>query len=287
MVAVVEVPAGATRGDGAGSAVSWAAIFGGAVAAAAIALILTELGLGLGLGVVAPWRNAGPSAARFSIVAGIWLIVVQWIGAAIGGYVAGRLRRKWVGLHTDEVFFRDTAHGFLSWALATVVGAVLVAVSGTVGATVTVTAGAAQGTMRNAADPSRYFVDTLFRPGPTAGTAAATPPGSAATPASDPRPEAGLILAKDLSSAGMTPDDRTYLAQLVAARTGLSQPEAEKRVDDVFAQLKAAQAKALAAADAARKASAAAAIIMALALLIGAFVASAAGARGGRPRDIY
>jgi hypothetical protein len=282
MATVIEVPLGLPRGDAAASAVSWAAIFGGAFAAAAIALILIELGLGLGLETVAPWRDGGASAVKFSIIAGIWLIVVQWIGAAVGGYIAGRLRTKWVGIHTDEIFFRDTAHGLLSWALATVIGALLAAVvaisaiSGTVGAAAKVTAGAAQ-SAGNSTPTANYFADMLLR-------SSATPP-NAETTGRDPRPEASRILAWDVASGTLTPDDRTYLAQLVAARTGLSQPDAEKRVDDVVAQFKTVEAKAAAEADAARKATASSAIIMALSLLIGAFIASAAGALGGRRRD--
>ncbi len=284
MATNIAVPLGVPRGDVAVSAVSWAAIIGGAFAATAIAVILIELGLGLGLEMVAPWRHAGPSATTFSIIAGLWLIVVQWIGAAAGGYISGRLITKWVGVHTDEVFFRDTAHGLLSWALATVIGAFFVVfaafatVSGTVGAAATVASGDAK-SASGAAVPTSYFADTLFR--------SPTTPATADMAGRDPRPEAGRILSKDATSDSMNPDDRTYLAQLVAARTGLSQPDAEKRVDGVVAQLKAAQAQAAAAANAARKASASAAIIMALALLIGAFIASAAGALGGRRRDSY
>jgi hypothetical protein len=282
MATVIEVPLGLPRGDAAASAVSWAAIIGGAFAAAAIALILIELGLGLGLETVAPWRYGGSSAEKFSIIAGIWLIVVQWIGAAAGGYIAGRLRTKWVGIHTDEIFFRDTAHGLLSWALATVIGALFAAVvaisaiSGTVGAAAKLTAGAAQ-SAGNSTPSANYFADMLLRSPAT--TPNAEPTGR------DPRPEASRILAWDVASGTLTPDDRTYLAQLVAARTGLSQPDAEKRVDDVVAQFKTVEAKAAAEADAARKATASSAIIMALSLLIGAFIASAAGALGGRRRD--
>src|ERR1700689_4603318 len=114
------VPSIETAGSAA-SAVSWAAIVAGGFTAAAITLILLSLGAGVGLTTVSPWWNRSVSAASFGIGAAIWLIVVQWISSAFGGYIAGRLRTKWVGIHTDEVFFRDTAHGFLAWALATVV----------------------------------------------------------------------------------------------------------------------------------------------------------------------
>jgi hypothetical protein len=282
MATLIDAPLGLPRSDGAASAVSWAAIIGGAFAAVAIALVLIQLGLGLGLETVAPWRYGGSSATKFTIIAGIWLIVVQWIGAAVGGYVAGRLRTKWVGIHTDEIFFRDTAHGFLSWALATVIGALFAAlvaistISGTVGAATKVAGDAGQSADNSTANAS-YFADLMLR-------SPATPPNAEMT-GRDPRPEAGRILAQDMGSGALTSDDRTYLAQLVAARTGLSQQDAEKRVDDVVAQFKTLEAKAAAAADAARKATASSAIIMALALLIGAFVASAAGAIGGLRRD--
>jgi len=109
------------------SAVSWAAIVAGAVSAVAVAVVLTSLGSGLGLTTVSAWPNAGATATTFTISAGIGLIVVQWLSSALGGFVAGRLRTKWTNLHTHEVFFRDTAHGFLAWALATIVGTVVLA----------------------------------------------------------------------------------------------------------------------------------------------------------------
>ena len=102
------------------SAVEWAAIVGGALAAIGISVILFTLGSGLGLSTVSPWSWSNPSPTAFGMVAGIWLIVTQWLASALGGYLTGRLRTKWVGIRTDEVFFRDTAHGFLAWALATV-----------------------------------------------------------------------------------------------------------------------------------------------------------------------
>ena len=102
------------------SAVEWAAIVGGAIAAIGITIILFTLGSGLGLSTVSPWSWSNPSPTTFGVVAGIWLIVTQWLASALGGYLTGRLRTKWVGIRTDEVFFRDTAHGFLAWALATV-----------------------------------------------------------------------------------------------------------------------------------------------------------------------
>jgi len=105
-------PSGAV--ESAVSAVSWVAIIAGAFAIAAASLILLALGAGLGLASVSPWYNSGPSATTFGVWAAVWLIVVQWLSAALGGYLTGRLRTKWVGVHTNEVYFRDTAHGFLA-----------------------------------------------------------------------------------------------------------------------------------------------------------------------------
>src|SRR3569833_2987524 len=129
---------GRSRGSGAGgapadgvespvSAISWASIIGGAVAAAALSLILLALGSGLGFSSVSPWSNSNPSATTFGIMSAVWLIIIQVVSAGLGGYLAGRLRTKWVGIHTDESYFRDTAHGFLAWALGAVVSAGLLA----------------------------------------------------------------------------------------------------------------------------------------------------------------
>lgn len=122
-------PNGGPTGSGA-SAMSWSAIVAGAVGAIAITLTLVALGSAFGLASVSPWPGLGAKASTFAIGTGIWLIVTQWISALVGGYLAGRLRTRWTGLHTDEVFFRDTAHGFLTWATATVIVALVAVVAG-------------------------------------------------------------------------------------------------------------------------------------------------------------
>jgi len=133
------------------SAVSWPAIFAGAFVAAASSLVLVALGSGFGLASVSPWPNSGVSATTFTVMTAIWLIVVQWLASGLGGYVAGRLRTKWATTHTHEVFFRDTAHGFITWAVATVLvvlvltSAAASAVSSGVDAAATVASGASQG----------------------------------------------------------------------------------------------------------------------------------------------
>src|SRR5215210_3083257 len=118
-------PAYGTTGASAPSAVSWGAIFAGAAAAAALSLILLLLGTGLGLSSLSPWSQEGASAKALGIGTILWVTFMQLAASVLGGYLAGRLRTKWVGLHTEEVAFRDTAHGFLAWAVATLFTAAL------------------------------------------------------------------------------------------------------------------------------------------------------------------
>jgi hypothetical protein len=266
------------------SAASWPAIFAGAISAAATSLILVALGSGIGLASVSPWPHSGASATTFTVMTAIWLIVVQWLSALLGGYMTGRLRTKWVGTHTHEVFFRDTAHGFVTWALATVIGAALLAsVVGTASekgaeAAGTVASGAAQGaaaSLGNSVAP--YDVDRLFRSASAETDSSKTDAGSEVT----------RILAKGISAGDVPPEDRDYLTKIVAARAGVSEADARKRVDDVIAAEKAAELKAREAADVARKQAATASIFMALSMLIGAFIASASAALGGRLRDLH
>lgn len=264
------------------SAVSWAAIFAGALGAASVSLILIALGSGLGLAAVSPWSGEGASATTFTVLTAMWLIVVQWVSAGLGGYLTGRLRTKWVRTHTHEVFFRDTAHGFVTWALATVITALVLAsaVSALAGAGVqaasTAAAGAAQGAASSAANAvNPYDVDTLFR---------STRP-DASSGGAEAREETTRILARAATTGELPSADRSYLAELIAARTGASQEEATQRLDAALAQIKNAETKIKQAADTARKAAAQASIYTALSMLIGAFVASAAAALGGRLRD--
>src|SRR5882724_13637190 len=139
------------------SAVSWPAIFAGAFVAAASSLVLAALGSGFGMASVSPWPNSGMSATTFTVMTAIWLIVVQWLASGVGGYMAGRLQTKWATTHTHEVFFRDTAHGFITWAVATVLivavltSATASAISSGVHAAATVASGASQGAATAAA----------------------------------------------------------------------------------------------------------------------------------------
>jgi hypothetical protein len=265
--------ASATEEESTASAVSWAAVAAGAVAAAALTLALVAFGAGMGLSAVSPWSNSGVSATTFKVGTGIYLCVAAMLASTIGGYLAGRLRTKWTGLHTDEVVFRDTAHGFLAWAFAAVLSAAVLGA-----ATSAIVGGAASGTVQAAGsaasasggDPSGYFVDTLFRSdGPA--------PQTAADPAAQ-RAEVGRVLATALREGSLNPADRAYVVKLVSARTGLSQADAEKRVDEVVNAAKQAL-------DDARRAAAHLALWLTAAMFIGAFAASLAAIEGGQLRD--
>ncbi|WP_428427797.1 hypothetical protein [Pararhizobium sp.] len=287
-IPVSTVPAGTTI-ESSDSAVSWGAIIAGAVAAAAITVVLSLLGSGIGLSMASPFSSQGASLTTFAITTAIWLIIVQWASAGFGGYIAGRLRTKWTGVNRDEVFFRDTAHGVLAWALATLIvaGALGSAVSATVGAgvqaTATVTAGAtAAGAAAASSDAgsnaTSYFVDSLLRP-----TTPSTAP--AGTAADDTAGQVSRILLTSATNGEMSAGDRTYLDQLVASRTGLSEADAKARVDGVLKSVDDAKVAATQAAETARKTSASIALFGALSLLIGGFVAAVGAALGGRQRD--
>ena len=254
------------------SGVSWAAVLAGAIASGALTLVLLSLGTGLGLSVVSPWGNSGVSATTFKIGTGLYFVVMAMISSAIGGYLAGRLRTKWVGVHTDEVYFRDTAHGFLAWAFASVIGAVLLAspASSLIG-------GAASGATQAAANaaqtsgPMDGYVDTLLRSDNPSTQASANP--------ADSRGEMGrLFTARFRNGGDLNPADRAYVVKVVSARTGLNEADADKRVTEVTAQVKSDL-------DKARKAAAQLALWLTASLFIGAFSASLAATEGGGLRD--
>jgi hypothetical protein len=249
------------------SAVSWGAIAAGGVAAAAFTLFLVQLVAGLGLVLVSPWSGAGASTTTLHVGGGIALVLMAVMASALGGYIAARLRTKWVGVHTDEVYFRDTAHGLLAWAFGTLLTASVLA--GAAGAVVTSITGGAAANPGLVPDRTGYYVDMLFRSDrPAAGDPAAAQAGNA---------EAGRILTRGLTS-DLTPADRTRMAQLVAARTGMPQAEAEQRVNTVITQAKMA-------ADEARKAAAKLALWMAAALLAGGLAGALGAVEGGQQRD--
>jgi hypothetical protein len=269
----------------AGSAASWPAIIAGAFVAASVSLVLFALGSGLGFASISPWPGHGVTAKAFAITTAIWLIVMQWVSSGFGGYITGRLRTRWIGTHTHEVFFRDTAHGLVMWAVATVLVAAILATSlfSAIGSGAHAVSGAASGAASAVApanaygtDKLSYGLDKLFR--------GAGPPGNGQA-SIDPRVEAAHIVANAWSTGAVPDADRGYLAELVASRTGVSSADARTRVDDFVARALDAETKAKADADAARKTAAQAAMYTALSMLVGAFIASVSAALGGRLRD--
>lgn len=273
------------------SGVAWGPILCGAIAAAAISLMLFVLGSGMGLASISPWAHT-ESLAAFTIKTAIWLIIMQWVASAIGGYLTGRLRTKFENIHTDEVLFRDTTHGFMAWALATLLTATVLTstiatvIGGTAQVTATVTAGAAASGEHHHAgakphdmmgDPTRYYVDSLYR---------STVPNRNA-PTHDVSEETARILAKDVVDGTVSEYDRAYLTRLVATRTDLTEPEAEKRVDEVLAELDASKQEAKQTAETARKNAMHASFYLFISMVIGAFIAGTAAAIGGRHRDQY
>jgi hypothetical protein len=271
------------------SSVSWASIVAGALVAAAISLALLALGAGLGLASVSPWSGSAVSGASFTNIAGAYLLMVAIMSSAIGGYLATRLRSKWTDLHTNEVFFRDSANGLVTWALATLLSASLLGSAAThlVGGTASgVAAGASTGSQ--SANPTGVFVDKLFRTDAAAhatsgGATTPGPAGTSAAPASQNNSAAEAEVARLWTASfangnSLEPADRSYVAHLVAQRTGISDTDAQKRVDSVVNETKDAV-------DRARRSAMKLSFWMTAALLFGAFAASLAAVEGGQHRD--
>jgi hypothetical protein len=283
--AVTPAPLSSLKAEDSSSAVSWAAVIAGAFVASAFFLILVTLGTGIGLVSVSPLSGNNPSLATFGVLAALWFIAVQLFASGVGGYLAGRLRARWMRVHDDEVYFRDTAHGLLVWAVGAVVSAALIAWAASSGASgvarlagaATEAAGAATGQASATASPTAYYADMLLRTDhPGQGDAGA-------------QAEAARIIDQGLLAGELPAGDKAYLAQMVASRAGISQPDAEKRVADVFGQAKntrvQAAEKAKKAADAARKTGVYVALWAFISLLVGALSASYMATVGGRERD--
>lgn len=275
--------------------IHWGAVLAGAIASAAFAILLSVLGSGLGFAVVSPWSNNGISAAAFGISAIIWLSLTQIIASGAGGFIAGRLRAHWRGVHSDEVYFTDTLHGFLTWAIALLVTACLVAsalgffashgmhaammAKGSHASHSAHTPNSPMGMGQN--NPlDGYYLDKLFRQDATSNNLAALPEQHHAL-----KPEIRRILSKSLQDQGLSSNDVRYVGHLVAQNTGISQEDAERRVKEAYTSMSNAVIATKKAAEKARKASAYITLWGFIALLIGAFTASLAATWGGRCRD--
>jgi hypothetical protein len=271
MIDTVVIQPGVETGEPSVAGVSWAAVAAGAIVTCALTFVLLAFGVGLGLSVVSPWAGAGVSATTFKIGTGLYLIVIAMMSSSVGGYIAGRLRTRWIGVHSDEVYFRDTAHGFIAWAFASVLGVLLLASPAS-----SLISGGASGVTQGAAAMSRSgpmdgYVDTLLR----SDAPSAQPTGNA----NESRGEMLRLFTSSFRNGGeLKPADRDYVSKVVAARTGLSQADADKRVNEVVTQAKADI-------DATRKATAQLAFWLTASLLLGAFCASLAATEGGGLRD--
>lgn len=291
------------------SAVSWGSIIAGAVGAAAIGLFLIVLGSGLGLSSVSAWANEGASASTIGWTTIIWLTLTQLIAAALGGYLAGRLRTHWVSVHSDEVYFRDTAHGFLAWSLSLIITVVLLAgavssvVGGAAKAVGSVAGGATQavgllaGSSQSGGDSAQngfidYYVSSLLRRTDTDVPQSGFTSGSTAASAEEAArltQEISPIVVDSIRRGEFVDGDRNYIAQLVSRYTGINQNEARNRIDNTIQEIeqriKKAETSAREAVDATRKATAYTMLWIAISLLIGAFTAALFATLGGRLRD--
>lgn len=273
--------------------VSWGAVLAGTLAAAATLMLLAILGIGLGMSSSSVFNGQGLDATTIGITSIIWLVIIQIIAYSTGGYLAGRLRTKSVSVHTNEVNFRDTAHGFLTWALSSLLCATLLAsaigsivggaakMGGTImtsaamtGAATAGMAGAASAvdmddigneikSMTSTANPMKYLIGTLFRKDTATDASASTDSASSntrnlntrQTGPMDETAEVASIFMNNMNASALPAEDAKYLAQLVVEQTGLNQAQAEARVNSTFTQLQQKKTQAIATAkDTAEKA---------------------------------
>jgi hypothetical protein len=282
--------------DSHASAVSWSAILAGSAATAALSLILLMLGIGLGLSSVSPWTFSGVQASTMGVVTIVWLSLTQAIASGLGGYLSGRLRTRWLTLHNDEVFFRDTVHGFLAWAIASLASAAIL--STVIGTIVTGGIQASAPTISKLTNsgavskdfvtsqssgsnsgPMAYSIDVLFR---------STAKGSEDSKLSK-QIEVKRIFENSIQIGPLPPADIRYIGQLVSQHTGRTQDEAEKLTVETYSLLQSSMYASInaikAATDSVRKTSTYATLWLFISLLIGAFCASFAATLGGNRRD--
>jgi hypothetical protein len=310
VTATVVTPAAAVVG-GQPRSVQWGAIFLGALGATAISMVLLSFGAGIGLSAVSAHPYAGASAKALAVISALYAAITMVAAFAAGGYITGRMRLPATEDDLAEGDFRDGAHGFGVWALGLVLGAA-VAASGVTGvlktavqATSTVAGATAAGAASNpqvtsqiSMSPTDYAVDRLFAPAPAAAPAAAGNPPAGGIPAPAPAGAAAnaapsradmtapvtRIFAASLKSGQLDQRDRATLVAIVQQQTGLPQAEAEKRVDEAYTELKAAEQKVRDAAEAARKAALITAFGIAATLLLGCAAACAGATAGAHHR---
>jgi hypothetical protein len=271
------------------SFVEWGAVLAGAVLAAALSFVLLTFGTAIGLSATSPWPNSGLSAKGIASLAVFWALAQQIGSLMVGGYVAGRMRARWHE-RGDEAEFRDGLHGGLVWAVGVLITALLVfATVGSVARTGAEVAGKAVASTTS--DPMDTVLDTMLRPTSPAQAAAPAAPPAAGAPAAAARPRAAnapagdetraemtRILASSVASGTLTSENKTYLTQLVAQRAGVSQQEAEKRVNDAINAAREA-------ADKARRAAVLTGFVTAAGLILSLGAAWWAAMKGGHHRD--
>jgi hypothetical protein len=260
--------------EGPGNTVSWNSAIAGAIAATSIGFILLALGSGIGLAVASPY-SSGPSAGAMTIGGAVWLVLAQSIGFAAGGFLSARTRRVDGTLTPAEVRFNDGANGFMAWAIAVLAFALLVAVASMATITAATRTGASaigQLTQQTSSDQLGYYVDSLLR----------TPQGHQTVTSDQDRAQVMRVLATGIRDGKLSDEDKTYLAGLVAARSGLSQDEAQTRVQNIVNQARDALKQA---ADIARRAVEYVAFWTFMSLLFGAVCATLGGLLGGEVRD--
>jgi hypothetical protein len=272
------------------SYVEWGAVFAGAVLAAALSFVLLTFGTAIGLSATSPWPGSGLSAKVIASIAVFWVMVQQIASVMVGGYVAGRMRSRWYETG-HEAEFRDGLHGALVWGVGVLISALLVfATAGAVTRTGADLANKAAGSMASSSDAMDTVLDTMLRqastaqaaPGapaaPGASAAQGTPTRQRAAASDETRAEISRVLASSVASGSITPENRTYLAQLVAQRTGISPQDAERRVDNAVNSARDA-------ADKARRAAILTGFVTAAGLIISLGAGWWAAMRGGHHRD--
>lgn len=260
--------------------VDWPAVIAGAVVAAALTLVLFTFGSAIGLSMVSPYEGRSASKWLFALALGLWTLWVIVSCNLAGGYIAGRLRRRAGDATEHESDIRDGVHGLAVWGIGVLLGAIM----SVIGVTALATGGAKlAGAAASAAgdqarnDPMGYAIDSMFRAGPQGAPAGAAQGGDTEAREAAKR-EVARILATGTAGQPISNGDKVYVGRLVAARTGLSQEEAQRRVDDALAKAKET-------ANAARKTGIVTGFLLAAALLAGAAAAWLAAIMGGRHRD--
>jgi hypothetical protein len=263
------------------SYVDWPAVIAGIILASAISVVLISFGSAVGLNFLDFGYGDGPNPIFVGIAAATWFLWVEVSSFMAGGYLTGRLRRRYFDASEDESDLRDGAHGLLVWAGAVILGTVIAVggvgaaanAVGSAAATVTTAASNVAEGAADAVDPNAYFIDTMFR---------STQPVDAAAA----RDEAGRIFAQAALGDGTVAEaDRTYLAGVVAANTGIPPEEAQARVDAAIASVEQARQQALEAARIARNTAIIGAFLLAASLLASAIGAFWAAQKGGNHRD--